>query len=291
VTPTESIPLLIVVVLLLSASGVDPDAMTIHYAGDRDVATMEDVLIVAGGSVSVPADAAIDGQVYVIDGQFEVAGTVDGSLTQLAGSVAVPASGTITGEFQTIAGRSDVAAGATVGSRQVLEVDPREAEGGGAEWLLLLLQILGLGLLGYLLGRRQPALLENVGRAVTDHPGVSSVTGGFAGTVLLVLIIAMAFTIVLIPVSVIGLGVLVLTVAYGQVAIGYRLVQPLGIRQARWRAALGGALVAVLLEVLGTVPLVGGLAAGVVALAGLGAVLITYYGLRRFVPPTIPGPA
>jgi hypothetical protein len=80
-------------------------------------------------------------------------------------------------------------------------------------------------------------------------------------------------------------------VAFGQVAIGYRLVQPLGIGQARWRAALGGGLVAVLLEGLGMVPIVGGLAAGVVALVGFGAVLITYYGLRTFEPPTIPGPA
>ena len=291
-TPTESIPLLIVIVLLLSANGVQPDAMEIHYAGDRTVESIDEVLIVAGGSVAVPDGTAVDGRIFVIDGVFDVAGTVDGPVTQLAGTVTVPDSGAITGEFQTIAGASTVAAGADIGERSVIQADSRAGAGdSGGRGLLLVTQLVGLAVLGYLIGRWRPDLLENVGRAVADYPGVSTVTGGFSAAVVMVLLIFMAFTLVLIPVSILGLGALLLSIAYGQVAIGYRLVGPLGIERARFRAALGAAVLVVLLEIAGLVPFVGSLLAGLVALVGFGAALITYYGLRDFEPPAIPGPS
>lgn len=289
-TPTESIPLLIMIVLLLSANGVQPDAMEIHYAGDRAVESIDEVLIVAGGSVTVPAGSAVDGRIFVIDGVFDVPGTVDGPVTQLAGTVTVPDTGAITGEFQTIAGASTVAAGADIGERSVIEVDSQDGASGG-QGLLLLTQLLGLVAFGYLLGRWRPDLLENVGRAVVEYPGVSTVTGGFSAAVALVLLIFMAFTLVLIPVSILGLGALLLSIAYGQVAIGYRLVGPLGIERARFRAALGAAVLVVGLEIAGLVPIVGSLLAGLLALVGFGAALITYYGLRDFEPPAIPGPS
>lgn len=289
-TPTESIPLLIVIVLLLSASGVQPDAMEIHYDGERTVDSIDEVLIVAGGSATVPADTPVEGRIFVIDGVIDVAGTVDGDVTQLAGTVTVPDSGAITGEFQTIAGRSVVAAGADIGRRTVTEVETGDG-GAGGRGLLLVTQLLGLAGMGYLLGRWRPDLLENVGRAVAEHPGVSGVTGSFSAAVVLVLLIFMAFTLVLVPISLLGLGAFLLSLAYGQVAIGYQLVGPLGIEQARFRAAVGAPLLVVVLQIAGLVPFLGSLVAGLVALVGFGAALITYYGLRDFEPPTIPGPS
>ncbi len=289
-TPTESIPLLIVIVLLLSANGIEPDAMEIHFAGDRTVESIDEVLIVAGGSVTVPDGSAVDGRIFVIDGVFEVAGTIDGPVTQLAGTVTVPDTGTITGEFQTIGGTSTVSGRADIGRRSVVEVDSR-AEDSGGRGLLLVTQLVALGALGYLIGRWRPDLLDTVGRAVSQYPGVSTVTGGFSAAVVMVLLIFMAFTLVLLPVSILGLGAVLLTIAYGHVAIGYRLVGPLGIEQARYRATIGAAVLVVLLEIAGLVPFVGSLLAGLVALVGFGAALITYYGLRDFEPPAIPGPS
>lgn len=289
-TPTESIPLLIVIILLLSASGVEPQAMEVHFAGDRTVDAVDDVLIVAGGSVTVPDGTAVEGQIFVIDGNFDIAGTIDGPVTQLAGTVTVPETGVITGEFQTIAGAGTVADGADIGRRTVIQAESTDGDA-GATGLLLGLQLVGLVAMGYLLGRWRPDLLENVGRAVTEYPGVSAVTGGFSAAVLMVLLIFMAFTLVLIPVSILGLGALLLSIAYGQVAIGYRLVGPLGIEETRWRGALGAAVLVVVLEIAGLVPFVGSLFAGLLALLGFGAALITYYGIRIFEPPAIPGPS
>lgn len=289
-TPTESIPLLIVIILMLSASGVDPASMEIHYDGERTVTDIDGALVVAGGTVSVPDGATVTGRVFVIDGTFDLAGTVDGPLTQLAGDAAIQPTGTVTGEFQTVSGETTIAESAAIGSRSVIDVDPQEGSG-GVPGLFVLLQMIGLAVFGYLVGRWRPELLGNVGDAATHHPGVSVVTGGFAGAVLLVLLIFMAFTLILLPVSLVGLVALLVTIGYGELSIGYLLAGPLPVEQPKWRAALGGVALVLLLQLIGLIPIVGTLVPGLVALAALGAPLITYYGLRSFEPPHIPGPS
>lgn len=289
-SPTEAIPLLIVVFLLLAANGVEPAAVEMHFDGERTLEEVDSVLIVAGGDVSVPEETTVAGRVYVIDGRFEVAGTVDGHVTQLAGRVSVPETGAIAGEFRTLAGESSVAEGAQIGTRSVLEVEETRSEG-GAGGLFVLLHVLGLAAIGFLVARWRPELVENVAEAVVGHPGVSTVTGGFVGAVALVLLVFMAFTILLLPVSALGLGALGLAVAFGQVAIGYAMAGPLPVERPGRRAGVGAVLVVVFFQVVELVPLVGSVLVGVISIAGFGAALITYFGLRTFEPPVIPGPS
>ena len=288
-TPTEAIPAIIVVFLLLSASGVEPEEIEMQFAGDTELGSVDSVLVLAGGNASIPDGTAVEGRIYVIDGRLDVAGTVDGAVTQLGGTVDVPASGTVTGEFQTIAGEGSVAEGATIGQRSVIEIAPAQ-EGASLPGLFFIVQILASGGLGYLVGRWRPDLLERVGGAVTGHPGVSVVTGGFVGAVALVLLIFMAFTLILLPISVLALALLVVSMVYGQVAIGYRLAAPLPVKRPQRRAVAGALIVVVAFEVLGLIPVVGSLVVGAVTMAGFGAALITYYGIQEFEPPHIPDP-
>ncbi len=99
----------------------------------------------------------------------------------------------------------------------------------------------------------------------------------------------MAFTLVLIPVALLGLGVGLLTIAYGILGLGYLVGQRSGIERADVAAAAGVVAVMALLQVFQFVPVVGTLAGGAILLAGLGAVVITCYGLAPFEPPTLPG--
>lgn len=288
-TPTEAIPLIVVVFLLLSSSGVQPDEIQLQFDGDTTLERLDEVHIVAGGTATVPRTTTVEGRLFVLDGRLAVEGTVDGAVTQLGGTVAVPESGTITGEFQTIAGASSVADGATIGSRNVLELDPA-GDTSSPRWLFILVQVLALGGLGYLVARWRPDLLDTVGGAVAGHPGVSVVTGSFASAVGLVLLIFMAFTLILLPVSIIGLALLLVSMAYGQVAIGYRVTEPLPITRPTRRAVVGSVIVVLAFEVVGAIPVAGSLVVGAVTVTGFGAALITYFGLTRFEPPTIPGP-
>lgn len=287
-SPTEVLPLLVVVVLLLSASGVEPDEMRIVFDGNQEATGIEDALVVGGGTVTVPEASTVTGQLYVIGGTLAIDGRVDGDVTQLAGNLTVADGAVVTGELQTIAGNTAVSPGARIGQRTAIDVAPQEPS--PARTLgFLVLQVLVLGLGAAVLSRRAPGLLPTVADAVTRHPVVSGVVGALAGTSMLVLLVYMAFTLVLLPVSVLGLAVEFLLVAYGYLAYGYVIGRRLPIARVDLASAVGTAAVVVGLELLGRVPVLGTAVQLAVIVTGLGAVLITYLGLQPFEPARIPG--
>jgi len=288
VSPTEAIPLLVVVLLLASVGGGDVQEMSVTFEGDASVEALDDVHVVAGGTTTVPTDADVSGDVYVIGGTARIEGTVDGDVTLLAGNLTVVDGATVTGTVQTISGESSIAGGADIGRLSAFEA-PAPSNSSAQRVGGFLLQFLVLGAAGWWLAGRHPVLLENVGAAITDHALVSGVVGSLAAATLLVLFVYMAFTILLIPVSIVGLLTELLVVLYGQLAFGYLVGTRLPVERARVATVAGVGLFLLALEVLGMVPYVGGLVQLGVAVVGLGAVLNTYFGLQAFEPVALPG--
>ncbi|WP_137287092.1 polymer-forming cytoskeletal protein [Halorussus salinisoli] len=281
--PVEVLPLLVVVVLLMTASGQHVEQMEVVFDGDREVADLPDALVVGGGTVTVPANESVSGVVYVVGGDLHVAGEIDGEVTQLAGNVSVGDGGSVTGELQTIAGETSVAAGATVGTRSTVEFVQQERSP-ATQFGFLALQALVLALAGGALARRRPALLGNVGDSVVHHSVVSGVVGAFTGVTALALFVFMAFTLILVPVSIFGLALGLLTVAYAYVVYGYLVGKALPIDRPDLASAAGVAAFVVGTNLLGRVPLLGTAIRGLLVVTGLGAVLITYFGFREFEP-------
>lgn len=98
------------------------------------------------------------------------------------------------------------------------------------------------------------------------------------------LLVFMAFTLVLIPVSLLGLIAGIAVTAFGIIGWGHRL----GRHLPRAATAGGAAVVLVSLQLLGAVPIVGDIVVGFVLLSGLGAVAITYLGFTEFHPAPLP---
>lgn len=287
-SPTEAIPLLIVVLLLVSVGGADVERMAVTFQGDHDVETVDDVLVVAGGTATVPADAAVEGDVYAIGGTTRVDGSVEGDVRLLAGNVSIGDDGAVTGTVQRIAGDLSVADGAAVGEVSAFEPSappdsPARQVGG------FVLQFLVLGVAGWWLARRRPGLLENVGHSVTDHALVSGVVGSLAVATLLVLFVYMAFTLLLIPISVVGLVAMAVVVLYGQLVFGYLLGRRLPIDRVDRATVAGVGTFLLALELLDAVPFAGVAVQFAIVTVGFGAVLNTYFGLQRFEPASIPG--
>lgn len=286
--PTEIIPLLIVVLLLLSIGGADTDQMEVTFQGDHDVEGIDDVLVVAGGTTTVPADESVAGDVYVIGGTTQIDGEVDGNVTLLAGNLSVSSGAAVTGTVQTIAGESSVVGDASVG--EVSTFDPPAPSDSLARHVgAFLVQFLGLAVVGWWLAGRHPALLENVGHSITDHTIVSGVVGTLAGTTLLVLFVYMAFTLVLLPLSIVGLGGVLTVALYGQLVFGYLVGTRLPVDRANLATVAGIGAFLVVIEFLGAIPYLGAAVQFGLIVIGLGAVLNTYFGLQRFEPATIPG--
>jgi len=187
-----------------------------------------------------------------------------------------------------ISGESTVAEGGAVGQVSTFEPpapasSPARRIGGFAVQFLL------LGIAGWWLARRQPELLDTVGHSITDHALVSGVTGALAAATLLVLFVYMAFTLLLLPLSVAGLAAEVLVVLYAQIAYGRLIGRRLPIGGQGLATAVGVGLFLLALELLGTVPYLGTLVQLALLAVGFGAVINTYFGLQRFEPVTIPG--
>lgn len=286
-SPTELIPLLVLVLALLGASGATPATMDVVFEGTHDLDAPADVVAVGGGDVTVPANATIQSEVFVIGGNLTIAGTVDGAVRVFAGSAEVRSGGTVTGELQTVSGEVSVAPGATVERRTSIPAPTPStpAERVGA----LVLQLLVGGTIIGLVAHRHPAALENVGAAMTDHALVSGVVGALAGLTLLVLFVYMAFTLLLLPVSLFGILGEVLLVGYAFLCWGAVVGRRLPIERPGLAAPAGFALLLVGLELVGFVPILDVVVTGALAAVGLGALLVSYVGLRRFQPAEIPG--
>jgi uncharacterized membrane protein len=85
-------------------------------------------------------------------------------------------------------------------------------------------------------------------------------------------------------VSLLGLFVGALTIAYGVVSLGYVVGRRLDTSRTGLATGVGVVAVVALLQALGVVPVVGDLVAAAVLVTGLGAVVLTYFGLQRFEP-------
>jgi hypothetical protein len=284
----ETIPLVVVALLLVTAEG-GVGAVDLVLSGDQRIETPEDAVVVANGSAVVPANVTVEGPVVVASGDLRVEGTVDGSLTQLSGGVTLADGARVTGEYRIFGGERSIAAGAVVARRTQVEILPAERPL-WARLLTFAIQTLVLAAAAYLLGRRAPDALANVAGAARDHALVSGTVGALTGVTFLALFVFMAFTLVLIPVSVLGILGGIVAVTYGLIALGALVGQYLPVEAPEYAAAGGVVVVQVALRALGYVPLVGDLLGLVLAVVGLGAVLVTYFGLQRFEPPDLSPP-
>jgi cytoskeletal protein CcmA (bactofilin family) len=284
--------------LALALAGCDADVarFTVVTGGSLELEAGEverGTVIVLDGLVTVPAGASVAGSVVVIDGSLAVGGRVDGDVTALAGRVSLGDGATIAGDLR-IAGALDRHPGArvggsvTVGSAVTAEL-AEAVRGQPAGLVATVLRIVALALGAGLLARLAPRAATNLADAAAGHPLVSGALGILALVVVLVLVVVMAFTIVLIPVSLLALALTVAALVAGWLALGTALGRAVA-RTARrdWslaRAATVGTLgFAVVFALMERVPLLWGIVPIVVSAVGVGAVALTGFGLRRFVP-------
>lgn len=289
----ELIPLLVVALVMITAGGTAVDRVDLVMDGRHDVTEIDDGLIVLGGAVTVPAGAQVEGPVYVMAGSLSVDGTVDGDVVAFGGPVRVADEGGISGTLQAYGG-SDVVVeeGATVGSRT--RIDPDGSQRSPIlDAVLRAVQIGVVALLGALFVRRRPRLLDNVADSVLHHTVVSGTVGFLAGLTLLALFVFMAFTLLLLPISLLGILGGVLVVIYGYVVFGYLLGERVVTRYTpveRVDVATAVGVVGLMLafDGLSLIPILGGLVQIGLLLVAIGAILLTYFGLREFEPPTLP---
>jgi len=255
-------------------------------------------LLVTGGRTLLSRDSRVTGSVFVLAGTLETNGAIDEDLSLVGGRV-------IVGPHTHIGGDLTVGGGTLERSEQARVEGGIYDDASGLQtklgsllverpalerWRDFLVIDLILAGMAYLAVRFLPRPVGRVARAATQHGLVSGALGVLVVLVAPALLVMMAFTMVLIPLTVIGIMFMGALAAYGLIAIGLKLGLRIAKRIGRdlrpAPAAFWGTLV--LMLILGVLQQLGWIGAGVAILVvavAMGAVLLTRFGMRTYVPP------
>ena len=265
-----------------------------HYSPG---AVLPGLFLVLDGEAALAAGARVDGPVFLMGGRLVIDGTVNGEVSVIGGSLEVGPQAEITGDLRVGNGKLELSPSARLhgqtltGAASGLEPEqlfPSSSVETRLAWLLP--QALLFGAAAALAQRFLPAPARRVRRAAVGHPLVSGAMGLLAGLVGLILLVVLAFTLILIPVTLLGFILGVLAVGWGWIGIGLEAGAWL---RARWKpswsplqAAFAGAfLFSVVLNLCTLLPLAGSYLGLCAAALSLGAVTLTRFGLRDFTPP------
>jgi cytoskeletal protein CcmA (bactofilin family) len=257
---------------------------------------VDGALLILDGQVSVDEGARVEGSVFMVAGEASVGGVVGGDVSVIGGRMTVNPEAEILGDLR--AGnaelllssgariRGEVLTGGSSGLEPEALFPERPLE---RELFLAVLQAILLALVSLAVVRFIPGPADRVMEAALRHPIVSAAMGVLVAVVGLVLFVIMAFTLILIPVSVIGVMVGFFSVGYGWIGIGIRI----GRWFRDWRgwenrpgmqAFVGTLLLVLPLNLVALIPYIGDVINLLLISISLGAVILTRFGLREFVP-------
>ena len=249
----------------------------------RDVVTM-------GGNATVRGRAF--GDVVTMGGNADLTGEVIGNVITMGGNIRVADGATVHGDLNAMGGNVDVADGATVhgpvvsasdaGDRHLASTRQHDHDGEGgfsglfrrALWYVLLF-LFGLFLMGAYRKR-----FTNLQAALAERPVRNAFGGFFGGLAAMIICGVLTVTIIGIPGAMVLGTLLVVGVGVGWTTSAWWLGSVMPIAFIKDRPVLQLALGLTLLFLLGTVPVIGGLAVFCSVLAGLGAVISTSFGQR-----------
>jgi len=268
-----------------------------HTYGDS--VTLPGTLLVLDGQVDLEKGSRLLGSVFQLGGILTIDGTIDGDVSTIGGRTILSENARVGGDLRVGTGelvRSDQ----SVVKGRVLTGAASGLEPGDLfpqrDWRTELLRSLPgsflLALLAYLAIRYVPVQVERVRQAGIGHPAVSTAMGLLGGVVGLVLLVVMAFTLILLPITLLGLVLGFLSIGYGLIGIGLAAGRFLALRfgwdLSTGASALIGTLVfTLILNGIALLPYLGDLIVLIALTNALGAVMLTRFGLREFVPVSL----
>ena len=277
-------------------------------------------LVIIGGAGTLHADSLVEGDVALIGGLIDAAGEVNGDIFALGGVVTLGPESVLHGDLITMGAAVDRAEGARVEGQVTVEsmqdgfdlsipriilpqlstrVDAPSIRWGQSifnpffaiGWSILkALLMAGLAVLVVMFW---PERTARVARTVIAQPVAAGGLGLLAAFFGVTLIVVLAITICLSPVSVIGALILGAALILGWVALGLEVGRRLALAFKReWsdatQAGLGTLLLSFVVYAVGLVPCLGPLFGAVLWMIGLGAVLLTRFGGQEWLSATPP---
>ena len=272
--------------------------------------TLDDDLLVIGGLVTLQAGSTLNGEILMVGGSLEVSGQVNGDIIAAGGMVRLTETAVVSGDITSAGSNLDRDPQAVIEGDIITEQDgPFIVSPSGVRvpqvsmavdpffnFITFFLRLILWALLAMLLALFLPNQIDRVAHTAISQPLITGGLGLLTVVVVPLIAVIIALTILLIPVSLIGLLILVLAWVFGLIALGTELGQRFaGIFKSKWHPALAAGLgtfflmlvvngIEALIPCLGLAPKI---IAGVI---GLGAVLLTRFGMQPYHPSTPAAP-
>ena len=266
-------------------------------------------LVVFGGNVAIDEGATLACSMIVFGGNVEISGAVDEDIVVFGGNTDLNSTAVVGGELVTFGGNISRAEGAQVQGGESQGFGPLRNRGDG-RWFTFpnrfdpfgsvvafyqgifetVFVAIALGLLALLVVLFWPEQTARVSAAVTSAPGAAGGLGVLTAIAVPVLIGLLAITICLAPVGFVGALLFVTAAALGWLSLGMlvgaRLTAALKLYTLgpAVSAAIGTFLLTLVASVIWQVPCVGWVVPVVLGSVGLGAVTLTRFGTRPYLP-------
>jgi hypothetical protein len=264
-----------------------------HRIESGDVVAGE--LLVLNGEIVIEEGAQVTGSIYQLGGTVQADGEIGRDLDILGGSLSLGPHARVAGNLNEGGGKVERSPEATISGKERTSADLPEVlplwsqQSLGDRLLQSVYRALLMAVLAFLAVHLVGNPVARVTQAAVGFPVAAGSLGMLAGIVGLVLLVFMAFTIILIPMSALVLLMLAAASAYGLLALGSAFGRRLA-SVLRWdappalAAALGTLLLVLLSDACAFFPVVGALVSISIVSVGLGAVLLTRFGAQGFVP-------
>ena len=282
--------------------------------------TLTGDLVVFGGNVEINEDATIQGDMVVIGGNVTLDGIVSGSTVIIGGSTTMSETAVVKEDLVTVGGSLIRDPGSEVAGEVVTNIpapDIRIPEiqvpavpnpttppppdvnfdfNPLGNFFRMFGTAIAVSLLAMLASLFLQPQIERVSQAVVGQPVIAGSIGLLTGVMSPLILVILAITIILIPVMVLAAAALALAWLFGMIAIGSEVGERFtrAINQT-WAppltAGMGTFLMMLVVGGIGMIPCVGWLATSLVALLGVGGVVLTLFGTQaypRLVSPIAP---
>lgn len=301
---------LFVMLALLSLSGcvtpsIQSEGLVIADSSYRleSGKTLNTDLTIIGGNATLYENSTVNGDVTVVGGNVTIDGNVKGSVAVIGGSVNLEENADITGDLVTLGGSVRRAANAKVEGQATsgqpfniplmralpinINFDPVTGS------LMAFFQALALAALAIVVQLFAAPLMERTGSTALAQPVVSGGVGLLTAVVAPALLVILAVTIILIPLSLLGFLAIGLAVLFGWLCMGMILGRQLALwLKQPWSdpvsAGIGTLSLSLLSSMLNLIPCLGWVANALIWLVAVGATILTRFGTQNY--PSAPAP-
>jgi hypothetical protein len=268
--------------------------------------TLNDDLFILGGTVNLMSGSNINGSVLIIGGSVQAAGAVNGDFTVLGGTVNLAGTFTLSGNL--------TSAGTVVNRDPAAQINGQVNTNNNTPYVLLpggvhfptlnsnvdpffkvvsfFLRLFLWTLAAMLAAMFIPMHMSRISQTALSQPLISGGMGILTVIILPIILVLLAITICLIPVSLLGIFLLALAWVFGLIAIGLEVGKRISAAfKKEWHPAITAGLgTLVLMTILSglelIIPCIGWIPKALVGLWGLGAVLLTQFGMKPYISST-----